>query len=195
MTQLYPEPRVFTPIIFYRHTVKAFRAFPLMLRSQRMGLISKAFQERIMLAVTEVNGCKYCNYYHTSLAIKEGISKAEIRAMRLGNTTDIPEDEAPALMYAQHYADTGGISDPETRDRLINHYGIEKARGIEASIKTIMVGNIYGIAIDGLLRRFRGKKMKGSKLSYELGIIFGSLLLFPVALVHTLFYGGDSYPR
>ena len=187
MTQLYPEPRVFTPRIFYQHTVKAFRAFPLLLRSQRKGLITKAFQERIMLGVTEVNGCKYCNYFHTRLAMKEGISKAEIRAMRTGKNTDLPEDEAMAFMYAQHYADTGGKPDPENRDRLISNYGEEKARSIEASIKVIMVGNIYGIAVDGLIRRFRGKNMKDSKLSYELGITFGSLLMFPAALLQGLF--------
>ena len=140
-----------------------------------------------MLAVTEVNGCKYCNYYHTRLAMKEGVSKTEIRAMRTGKNADLPEDEALALMYAQHYADTGGNPDSETRARLAVQYGEEKARGIEASIKTIMVGNIYGIAVDGLMRRFGGKKMKDSKLSYELGITIGSLLLFPVVLVHALF--------
>lgn len=190
MPQLYPEPRVFRPSTFYMHTVRAFRSFPTMLRSQRKGLISKAFQERIMLAVTEVNGCKYCNYFHTSLAMKEGISKAEIRAMRTGKTSDMPEDEALAFMYAQHYADTGGKPDQESRDRLGSYYGNEKARAIEASIRTIMAGNIYGIAVDGLMRRFKGKKMKDSKLFYELGIVMGSLLMFPVALVHSLFYFG-----
>jgi AhpD family alkylhydroperoxidase len=187
MTQLYPEPRVFTPSTFYRHTVKAFRSFPIMLRAQRKGLVTKAFQERIMLAVTEVNGCKYCNYYHTRLAMKEGISKEEIRAMRTGKNAGLPEDEALALIYAQHYADTGGKPDPENRERLISYYGLEKARAIEASIRAITVGNIYGIAVDGLMRRFRGKKMKDSKLSYELGITLGSLLMFPICLVNSLF--------
>lgn len=158
-----------------------------MLKSQKKGIVSKAFNERIMLAVTEVNGCKYCSYYHTRIAVKEGISKAEIRAMHTGKMTDIPEDQAPALMYAQHYADTRGKPDPETRAGFVSYYGEEKAQGIEASIKVITAGNIYGIAIDGLMRRLRGKKMKDSKLSYELGIAFGSLLMFPVALVHNLF--------
>jgi len=186
MTQLYPEPRVFTPSTFYMHTVRAFRSFPVIIRAQRKGLVNKAFQERIMLSVTEVNGCKYCNYYHTRLAMKEGISKTEIRAMRTGNHTDIPQDEALALMYAQHYADAGGKPDPGSRDQLVNYYGVEKARAIEAYIKAIMVGNIYGIAVDGLMRRIRGTKMKDSKLSYELGITLGSLLMFPIILLNSL---------
>lgn len=35
--------------------------------------ISSAFRERLMLA-TSVNDCRYCSYYHTQLALQEGIS-------------------------------------------------------------------------------------------------------------------------
>ena len=192
MPQLYPTPRVFTPLAFYRHVVRAFRFFPHMLRSQRKGIVSKALNERIMLAVTEVNGCKYCSYYHTSLAIKAGITKSEIRAMRRGETQGIPEDENLAMVYAQHYADTGGNPEAETRNKLIEYYGLEKALGIEASIRSIMLGNIYGIAFDGLMRRLKGKRMKDSKLGYELGIFFGIFPMIPVALVHSRFRSPSS---
>jgi AhpD family alkylhydroperoxidase len=33
-------------------------------------LISPAFRERLMLAVTAVNGCRYCSYFHTRQALK-----------------------------------------------------------------------------------------------------------------------------
>ena len=56
-----------------------------------------------------------------------------------------------------------------------------------------MLTRVYGIAFDGLMHRMKGKKMKGSKLLYELGIVFGSLVMFPVALIHGLFLGSDSY--
>lgn len=32
------------------------------------------FKERIMLAVTEVNGCIMCSYVHTKLSLKAGLS-------------------------------------------------------------------------------------------------------------------------
>lgn len=187
MPQLYPEPRVFTPIAFYGHLHRAIRYFPLMLRSQRKGIVSKAFNERIMLAVTEVNGCKYCSYYHTRVAIKEGISKSEIRAMRRGDTQRIPEDENMGMIYSQHYADTGGNPDPDTRNKFMDYYGRERALGIEASIKSIMVGNIYGIAVDGLARRMKGEKIKDSKFWNEAGIFFGILPMIPVAFVQSWF--------
>ncbi len=55
-------------------------------------LISPAFRERLMLAVTEVNGCRYCSYYHAREALKSGISGAELAALLAGQ---IPPD-APA---------------------------------------------------------------------------------------------------
>lgn len=192
MPQLYPEPRVFTPTAFYGHLHRAFRTIPHMIRSQRKGIVSKAFNERIMLAVTEVNGCKYCSYYHTRLAIKEGITKDEIRAMRRGETQGIPEEESMAMLYAQHYADTGGKPEPETRNKFIEHYGRERAHGIEASIRSIMVGNIYGIAVDGLARRMKGQKIKESRFWNEAGIFFGILPMIPVALVHSWFRSPSS---
>ena len=48
-----------------------------------------------------------------------------------------------------------------------------------------------GGEFDGLMCRLKGKRMKGSQLVNELGIVFGSLLMFPVALLHGLFYGNE----
>ena len=31
-------------------------------------LVSPAYRERLMMVVTEVNGCRYCSYYHSRLA-------------------------------------------------------------------------------------------------------------------------------
>ncbi len=182
------DSRIFTPIEFYRHLPGSIRSMPVMIRSQQKGLISKAFNEKIMLAVTQVNGCRYCSWFHTRVAMKEGISKTEVHTMLGGEFDGADEDEMLALLYAQHYADTGGLPDEKSRNKLYETYGKEKARAIESSIKVITVGNIYGIALDGLMRRLKGKNMKGSKLLYELGIVFGSLLMFQVALLHGLFY-------
>ena len=42
------------------------------------GLISPAFRERLMLAVTAVDGCRYCSYFHAKQALKSGITPEEI---------------------------------------------------------------------------------------------------------------------
>ena len=35
--------------------------------------VDHAFSERIMLAVTQVNGCRYCDFGHTRLALRAGV--------------------------------------------------------------------------------------------------------------------------
>jgi len=184
--------RIFTPGEFYRHLPRSIRAMPAMMQAQRKNLVSKAFMEKIMLAVTQVNGCRYCSWFHTRVAMKEGLSKTEVHTLLSGEFEGADEDEMLALLYAQHYADTNGKPEEESRNKLYETYGRARAKGIEASIKAITVGNIYGIAFDGLLRRLKGKRMEGSKLVYELGIFFGIFLMIPVAFVHSWFRSPSS---
>ncbi len=57
--------------------------FPVRNRSQlkeitNKRLISHGFRERLMLAVTAVNGCRYCSYFHARQALKSGLTPEEI---------------------------------------------------------------------------------------------------------------------
>ena len=52
------------------------------------------YTERIMLAVTEVNGCALCAYGHTRFALEAGLSPAEVRDLLGGVATNSPDDES-----------------------------------------------------------------------------------------------------
>ena len=54
-----------------------------------------------MLAVTAVNGCRYCSYYHTKQALKSGITAKEINSLLAGDVANCPQDEAVAVAYGQ----------------------------------------------------------------------------------------------
>ena len=69
-------------------------------------LISPAFRERLMLAVTAVNGCRYCSYFHTGEALKSGLSREEISRLLSGQVDACPPQEAPAVIYALHWAES-----------------------------------------------------------------------------------------
>ena len=43
------------------------------IRDMMRGL-DPAFRERLFLAVTQVNGCRYCSYYHARQALLIGVS-------------------------------------------------------------------------------------------------------------------------
>lgn len=121
--------------------------------SLRSGVISDAFRERLMLTVTEVNGCRYCSYFHTREALKAGLSEEETRGYLQGNLAEAPADELPALLYAQHWADNNGQPDEALRRNLYSSYGSAKAEAIETILHMIRMGNLLGNLGDYLLYR------------------------------------------
>ena len=61
----------------YRITLLALRTT----RAARHARCDRAASERVMLAVTEVNGCEICSYAHTRRALEAGLSDAEVREL------------------------------------------------------------------------------------------------------------------
>ena len=61
----------------------------------------KPFPQRIMLAVTEVNGCAMCAYAHTKFALEAGMDADEVREMLGGVSEGAPDKELPAIAFAQ----------------------------------------------------------------------------------------------
>ena len=117
------------------------------------GLIDSAFRERLMLAVTEVNGCRYCSYAHAKLALTEGINKDELKALQNGVMGKSPAEQIDALLFAQHWAEMQGKTDPEARKRIVEKYGEESVHAIELILRTIQMGNLLGNTLDYVLYR------------------------------------------
>ena len=167
--------------IFY----KGIRTMKYMFKAKRKKELNPKFIERIMLAVTEVNGCAICSYAHTKKALESGMSNEEIQKMLSGIIDDVPTSEVPAVMFAQHYADTRGNPTLESWQRIVEIYGISKAKGILGSIRFIMIGNAYGIAWSSFFNRLRCRPDQRSNLLYELSIMLGTILT-PISLIHAL---------
>ena len=157
---------------FFRFIEEAFRTMKYLHISRKKKEINDLFKSRLMLSVTEVNGCKACSWAHTGIALKEGMHKEDIHQILSGNRGNSPLNERTAILFAQHYADTGGMPDMEAWNTLVNTYGKAKSLGILGVIRIIMVGNVYGIGFGALQCRMRGKPVKESNFLYELGILF-----------------------
>jgi AhpD family alkylhydroperoxidase len=177
--KLYSVPESYW--IFYN----GIRTMKYMYLAKRKGELSPKFIERIMLAVTEVNHCSLCSHAHTKKALESGMSCEEIQKLLSGIIVDVPADEFTAILFAQHYADTRGNPTLESWQRIVEIYGISKARGILGSIRTIMIGNTYGIPWSSFFNRLRGKPDERSSLRYEISMILGSFLI-PISLFHAL---------
>jgi AhpD family alkylhydroperoxidase len=125
------------------------------------GLLSPAFQERLMLAVTSVEGCRYCSYFHSKLALKGGINQEEIGQLLSGDFKGCPEEEALAVIYAQHWAESNACPDPEAVEKLKETYGSEKVEAINMMLRMIRLGNLLGNTWDYLLYRVSFGKWRG----------------------------------
>ena len=115
--------------------------------------ISPAFKERLMLAVTAVNDCRYCSYVHTREALKRGIDREEIDQILSQSVERCPEEEAIAIIYAQHCAESNGDPAPDAIHMLEQTYGEEKAEAINLILRIIRIGNLSGNSWDFFLYR------------------------------------------
>lgn len=178
--------KLFSLIEVFRIMTLAFRSIPLLRRAKRTGDMNHAFLERIMLAVTEVNGCAMCSYYHTRVALEAGFSAEEIRNMLGGTLSDVPQEQLDGVLFAQHYADERGKPSPGSWQRLIERYGETGAFGILAVTRMIMMGNAVGIPSGSFLLRFRGRPDPRSNIFYELLMMLAVIPLMVIAVVSTL---------
>jgi len=169
---------------FYSILEEAVNSFTILRKARKKNILSKQFEERIMLAVTEVNGCEMCSYYHTKEALKSGMSEKDIQNMLQGELGEIPEEESVAIFFAQHYAESSANPDAEAWQRVVEFYGEEKAEMILAYIKVIMMGNVYGLAAGSFLNRFKGVQVnKRSSIGLELSILLSVIIFFPVLFI------------
>jgi AhpD family alkylhydroperoxidase len=116
-------------------------------------IISPRFRERLMLVVTQVNQCRYCSYAHAREALSNGMSQQEIEALGQGMFETSPPDEVPALLYAQHWAETDGQPEPSARNSIVKRYGAQATELMELAFRMIRAGNLSGNTLDYLLHR------------------------------------------
>jgi len=194
--------RIYTPRSLFddfRDILAHFHEFRAAVRSER---IDRAFAEKIMLAVTAVNGCRYCSHGHARMALESGVSQEEVDLLLGGDVGHASPDEAPALFFAQHYAESAGHPAPDMVEKLIHTYGQERARDILAYIRMITLGNLTGNTFDALLSRLRGRPAQDSSLGSELAtlalLVLGTPVLGLAIVVKTILqsYQPDAvYPR
>jgi AhpD family alkylhydroperoxidase len=104
--------------------------------------IPASLAEKIMLAVTAVNQCEYCSFLHTQTALEAGVTREEIAEILVGTFGSTDDEEAAALLFAQHWADTRGNPSEAARGKLEEVCGLAKARQVEAYIRIVHMGNM-----------------------------------------------------
>ncbi len=162
------------------------RTIKYMIQAKKKGELTLPNIERIMLAVTEVNGCGICSYAHSKVALEAGMTNEEVENLLSGMFDYVPKEELTGVLFAQHYADSRGNPSRESWERVMEEYGESKAKGILGAIRGITIGNVYGISWSSFFNRFKGKADPRSSLAYEALLMTAGSLLIPFALFHVL---------
>jgi AhpD family alkylhydroperoxidase len=145
--------------------------------------IARPFAEKIMLAVTQVNGCRYCSYAHARLALQAGVCEIELRDLLVGEFGHLPQAEQVALLFAQQYAAQADRYDAAAWQRLQDTYGSAAASAILAYIRVITFANLYGNTGDALLERFRLHPVAGSRFFDEIIVLVAGATAVPLGLL------------
>jgi AhpD family alkylhydroperoxidase len=186
------KKRIFTPKTFAANLSGLATGLPGSARARMHKGISHAFAEKLRLATTSVNGCVYCSYTHTVLAMRAGIKAEEIDLLLKGELgCEVDSFEAPGLLFAQHYAETGGNPDTGTLEKLRSAYGERLSKDIITLIREMQFANLSGNTFDAFLSRLKGNAAPGSNPLFEAFFFLVSLpILGPLHLamkVQTIF--------
>jgi AhpD family alkylhydroperoxidase len=147
--------------------------------------VSRVFAERLILAVTGVNRCRYCTFGHTRSASHMGMSQDEIEQLLAGDLGQADPSEMEALAFAIHYAESGGRPGFDAISQLRSVYGVDTARDILTAIRLIMLGNLVGNTFDALISHMRGRPAPESSLLDEvasIGLLVAGLIPYTAAL-------------
>jgi AhpD family alkylhydroperoxidase len=153
--------RFYTPRTFWRDLRQVFAHMGDFRETARSERVSRAFAEKIMLAVTAVNGCRYCAYGHTRAALVAGVPPEEVEQILSLELGDLPEEEAVALAFAQHWAETAGAPAPEAEQRFRSYYGEQVSDDILNWMRMIQMGNLLGNTFDAILWRLGIRRREG----------------------------------
>jgi AhpD family alkylhydroperoxidase len=131
---------------------------PLLVRAAQRRRVSAAFQSKLMLTVTAVNGCRYCGWFHSRLAESRDVPRDEVKALLSGAIDrGVADDEVAGLLFAQHYAESNRRPSPEAVERLRQAYGRETATDILLYVRQVMIGNLGGNTYRSFVERVLGR--------------------------------------
>lgn len=184
----FKEKRKFRLLEHLPIIVRAARSFLYLRLFKKKNGMNFKFKERIMLAVTEVNGCQMCSYVHTKLALSAGLSMDDIQELLSGELVGVPKEESLGVLFAKDYAFNKEKIDADFYQKLVDTYDVRKARAILGVVEMITMTNAMGLGLGYLKRTLTFKHVKGSNILNEVLIPLSTMVLFPLSLMLFLPY-------
>lgn len=171
--------RTFTLVDHFKLMGRAVCGLRLSRRMKTQGVMTKKRRERIMLAISEINGCALCSYVHTKLALQAHMDVSEIQTLLAGDLEGVPQDDVLAVLFAKDFAANKEVIDPEFYQKLVTYYGLKQARAIVCASHVITMTTSMGISLALLKNTLTFHHQKGSRVWNEVLIPLTTVLVFP----------------
>jgi len=133
--------------------------------------VPPAFREKIMVAVAEVNGCRFCSFAHREWALDEGVSEEELAQLEGMRPEDFDRRTWLAVVYARSLAaEDFGPVDSSLEREIAEVFSEEERSDIEVVAHAMTVVNRSANTLDALSARWDGHPAEGSRLIDEVAI-------------------------
>jgi AhpD family alkylhydroperoxidase len=147
--------------------------------------VSFALREKIFLAVTSTNDCRYCQWGHRHWAMAHGVPLEEVNQILRHQTEPLEArnpDEAAAILFAQHYAEQLDQFDPESIENLRTYYSDAQVNEILAYVRFITFTNLSGNTVYAFLGPLRSHGLPISFFQFVVGAALAPVLLVVILL-------------
>jgi len=112
------------------------------------GKVSRQHREMVNVFVSLKNGCGYCVFHHSALALRVGVSKEKLDAVeQYAESPLFDEVEKLILRYAEEYQNRPGES-PEVIDSLRKHYSEEQLVELDVLLGIANLANRFNGSFD-----------------------------------------------
>lgn len=160
-------------------------ASPVLIRAYIRPKIPFVLREKLYLAVTSINECRFCEWGHTHWALAHGVPLAEVNQLLGREAVSLvagTEAEAVAILFARHYAEHLERVDPDSLQNLRKYYSNAQIKEILAHLRFITLTNLSGNTVDAFLGRFRRPPEPVGAFQFVAGAALSPILLLIVSM-------------
>lgn len=147
--------------------------------------VDPGFREELMLAVSRLNGCRYCSWGHHEWAQISGVSNEELAQLEQLDPKGFDRRKWVAISYVRALVQENFVRvQPELRRAMQHKYSAREIRQIELIANVMDVGNRGSNTFDAMLSRLRGVPAADSRIVDEVILSLVFLAVAPVVVFH-----------
>ncbi len=180
-----PIPRTYKAHELFRDLGWVFWRIPSLAAIWIGKRLPERLREQVIVAVAQVNACAMCKHAHTRMALRAGVTDAELAALEAMDERAFNRRTWLAIAHARERVRAGfaPIANHEERAELVKVLGEQTVRDVEVVARVMTVANRIANTLNALSDRRHGRPIPGSRLGDELVI---NLLFLPGAWLGTL---------